>query len=163
MSTRIRRTLSQFVTAPTLLILIACFDGATAEAQINKVTIRVLPGAESHIVVEAACAPTSVWSFRDSYAGIVGLGNRVRSLKAFAASSAEVTVKQIAPGQYESSAAAVRFVYELNTVPPLNPIDAAKVFWVNVQRGFLILRGVIPKSTCNSETSGSRQAFRLAL
>src|SRR5437588_881273 len=135
MSTRIRRTLSQFVTARTLLILIACFGGATAEAQVNRVTIRVLADAESHIVVEADCAPTSVWSFRDSYAGIVGLGNRVRSLKAFAVSGAEVTVTQIAPGQYESSDAAVQFAYELNTVAPLNPIDTARISWVNEQRG----------------------------
>src|SRR5881392_4098930 len=103
MSTRIRRALSQFRTAPTLLIVIACIGGSTAEAQVNKVTIGVLAGAESHLVVEAECAPTSVWSFRDSYAGIVGLGSRVKSLKAFAASGAEVTVRQIAPGQYESS------------------------------------------------------------
>src|SRR6059058_2618582 len=135
MSTRIRRTLSQFLTAPTLLILIACFDGATAEAQVNKVTIRVVVSAQSHIVVEAECAPTSVWSFRDSYAGIVGLGNRVRSLKAFAANGAEVTVRQIAPGQFESSAAAVRFAYELNSAPPLIPLDASRISWVNEQRG----------------------------
>src|SRR5205823_13809585 len=134
---------SQFVTAPTLLILIACFGGGTAEAQVNKVTIRVIAGAESHILVEAECAPTSVWSFRDSYAGIVGLGSRVRSLKAFAASGAEVTVRQIAPGQFESSAAAVRFVYELNTAPPLNPIDASRISWVNEQRGLLMLRDVL--------------------
>src|SRR5437879_7036030 len=144
MSTRIHRTLSQFLTAPTLLILIACFGGATAEAQVNKVTIRVLPGAESHIVVEAACAPTSVWSFRDSYAGTVGLGNRVRSLKAFAASGVEMTVRQIAPGQFESSAAAVQFAYELNTVPSLNSIDASRISWVNEQRGLLMLRDILP-------------------
>src|SRR5256885_8810824 len=126
MSTRIRRTLSQFLTAPTLLILIACFGGATAEAQVNKVAIRVVAGAESQIVVEAECAPTSVWSFRDSYAGIVGLGSRVRSLKAFAAGGAEVRVRQLAPGQFESSAKAVRFVYELVTVALLNPIDASR-------------------------------------
>src|SRR5256886_14623333 len=163
MSTRIRRPLPRFLTAPTLLILIACFGGATAEAQVNKVTIRVIAGAESHIVVEAECAPTSVWSFRDSYAGIVGLGNRVRSLKAFAASGAEVTVRQIAPGQYESSAAAVRFVYELNTVPPLNPIDASRISWVNEQRGLLMLRDVLPTSTAKPQTSGSRQALRITL
>ena len=163
MSTRIRRTLSQFLTVPTLLILIAWFSGATAEAQVNKVIIRVLANAQSHIVVEAACAPTSVWSFRDSYAGIVGLGSRVRSLKAFAASGAEVTVRQIAPGQFESSDTAVRFVYELDTVAPLNPIDAARVSWVNAQRGLLMLRDILPTSTAKPQTSDSRQALRLTL
>ncbi|HXI24364.1 MAG TPA: hypothetical protein VNG71_10925, partial [Pyrinomonadaceae bacterium] len=163
MSTRIRRTLSQFLTFPTLLIVIACFDGATAAAQVNKVNIRVLAGAESHIVVEADCAPTSVWSFRDSYAGIVGLGSRVRSLQAFAASGAEVTVRQIAPGQFESSAAAVRFVYELNIVAPLNPMDASRISWVNEQRGLLMLRDILPTLTVNPQTAGSRQALRLTL
>ena len=127
MSTRIRRALSQFLTAATLLIFIVWTGGATAEAQVNKVTIRVNADVQSHISVEAECAPTSVWLFRDSYAGIIGLGSRVKSLKAFAASGAEVTVRQIAPGQFESNAAAVQFVYELNIVPPLNPLDVRSV------------------------------------
>src|SRR5437764_11085695 len=72
-------------------------------------------------------------------------------------------MRQIAPGQFESSAAAVRFVYELDTVSPLNPIDAAKVSWVNEQRGLLMLRDILPTSIANPQTSGSRQAFRLTL
>ena len=162
MSTRIRRTLLHFLTALTLLILTAGI-GVTAEAQVNKATIRVLAGAESHIVVEADGAPKSVWSFRDSYAGMVGLGNRVRSLKGFAASGAEVTVKQIAPGQFESNVAAVRFIYELNTVAGLNPIDAARISWVHEQRGLLMLRDILPISTVNPQTSGSQPALRLTL
>src|ERR1043165_9594580 len=163
MSTRIRRSLSQFLTVPTLLFLITCIGCTTAKAQVNKVTIRVVAGAESHLVIEADCTPTSVWSFRDSYAGIVGLGSRVKSLKAFAASGAEVTVRQIAPGQFESSAAAVRFGYELNIAPPLNPIDASRVSWVNEQRGLLMLRDILPTSTANPQTSNSQQALRLML
>ena len=114
-------------------------------------------------MIEADCTPTSVWSFRDSYAGIVGLGSRVRSLKAFTANGAEVTARQIAPGQFESSAAAVRFVYELNTVPPLNPLDASRISWVNEQRGLLMLRDILPMATAGSQTSGSRQALRVTL
>ena len=163
MSTRFRRTLSRFLTAATLLVVMACFGGANAKAQVNRITIRVVAGAESHIVVEAECAPTSVWSFRDSYAGMVGLGNRVKSLKAFAAGGAEAPVRQIAPGQYESSAPAVRFVYELNTTPPLNPIDASRISWVNELRGLLMLRDMLPISTNSPQTSGSRQTLGLTL
>jgi predicted metalloprotease with PDZ domain len=162
MSTRIRRTLSQFLTAATLLILFASI-GATAEAQISKVNVRVLAGVEAHLVVEAEGAPTSVWSFRDSYAGSVGLGSRVKSLKAFAASGAEVTVKQIAPGQYESSAATVRFAYELSTSSPLNPIDASRISWVNEERGLLMLRDILPTSTSNPQASVTPQPLRLTL
>jgi predicted metalloprotease with PDZ domain len=163
MSTRIRRTLSQFLAAPTLLIAIAFIGGATTEAQVDKVTIRVLGGAESHIVVEAAGAPRSVWSFRDSYAGMVGLGSRVRSLKAFAANGTEVTVRQIAPGQFEASAAAARFSYELSTAPPLNPSDASRISWVNEQRGLLMLRDILPTSTSNPQASATQQPLRLTL
>jgi M61 glycyl aminopeptidase len=163
MSTRIRRTPSQFFIAPTLLILVACIGGATAAAQVNKVTIRVLAVPESHVVVEAECSPTSVWSFSDSYAGIVGLGSRVSSLKAFAASGAEVTVRQIAPGQFQSNAPAVRFAYELNTAAPLNPLDASRISWANEQRGLLMLRDILPTSSVNPRTSGARQALQLSL
>ena len=163
MSTRIRRPLSQFLTAPTLLVIVVCIGGANAEAQVNRVTISVAAGSESHASIEAECAPTSVWSFRDSYAGIVGLGSRVKSLQAFASSGAEVTVRQIAPGQFESSAAAVRFVYELNIAPPLNPLDASRISWVNEQRGLLMLRDILPASTANPQTSGSRQVLELTL
>jgi hypothetical protein len=146
-----------------MLIVIAGIAGASAEAQVNKVTIRVNADAQSQISVEADCAPTSVWSFRDSYAGMVGLGSRVKSLKAFAAGGPEVPVRQIAPGQFESSAAAVRFAYELNIAPPLSPIDASRVSWVKEQRGLLMLRDILPTSTANPQTSNSRQALRLTL
>lgn len=156
MSTRIRRRFPQ-VLPPTFLLLVPVFLLAvpTARAQINTISIRVVTGAPSYLVVDAECAPTSVWFFRDSYAGMLGLGDRVAELKAFTANGAEIPVRRIAPGQYESSNAATRFSYRLNTAPPLSPLDAAKVSWVIEQHGLLTLRDVLPATTVSNPRSGA--------
>lgn len=165
MSTRIRRIISLVLRVATVLILIAWINASIAKGQVRTLTIRVFADPESHIEVDAECIPTSIWSFRDSYAGMIGLGRRVNSLQAFASNGADIPVRQIAPGQYESSTPAVRFRYELNTTAPLNPIDAARITWINQQRGLLMLRDILPASDINQPAVKTHvpQALRLKL
>src|SRR5438034_9458850 len=58
------------------LALMGCMT-SIAQAQQVKVVIRVLPDSSGRATIEGSCAPTSTWSFRDSYAGILNLGSRV--------------------------------------------------------------------------------------
>ena len=154
MSTRISRSYHVLSTAGPVLVFFICVFSSITRAQIRSVEIRVLPDAEPRVSVAAECAPSAVWSFSDSYAGMVGLGSRAGNFKAFAANGSEVSVRQIAPGQFESDTAAVRFSYQLNVTPPLNPLDAAKVSWVNGQGGLLMLRDVLPATYANRGALG---------
>ncbi|MDX6559185.1 MAG: hypothetical protein QOF72_2234 [Blastocatellia bacterium] len=115
-----------------------------ATAQQTKIEIRVFPDSIGHVTVEGTCAPATIWSFRDSYAGVLNLGNRVEALKLFDAAGAEVMSRKIAPGQFQSVVPASKFHYEVSLAPPFRGTDAARVSWLNSDRGILMLRDLLP-------------------
>jgi hypothetical protein len=130
--------------ALALLALLIC-AASIASGQTN-VVIRVIPESAGRVVVEGNCAPTTIWSFRDSYAGVLNLGSRVDGLKLFDAAGTEITSRKIAPGQFQAASAASKFRYEVALAPSLRPTDAAKVSWLNSERGLLMLRDLLPAS-----------------
>jgi predicted metalloprotease with PDZ domain len=124
------------------LALLSC-TALVADAQTN-VLIRVLPDSNARIIVEGTCARAAVWSFRDSYAGVLNLGSRIDGLKLFDAVGTEVTYRKIAPGQFQAASPATKFRYEVSLAPPARPADAARVSWLNAERGLLMLRDLLP-------------------
>ncbi len=143
-------------------------------AQQTKVVIRVLPDASGRAVIEGSCAPTNVWSFRDSYAGVLNLGSRVEGLKLFDAAGTEIPNRKIAPGQFQATAAASRFRYEVTLPPPVRVADAARVSWLNSERGVLMLGDLLPmfsaglpgsssREKARGDNAGARMALRLSL
>src|SRR5262249_44950248 len=87
------------VRAPLLIVLFAAAGSATnGRAQSLSVTVEVLPGAPGRLLMQGSASPRQTWSFRDSYAGILGLGNRVRGFQLFDATGKQVAVRRIAPG-----------------------------------------------------------------
>jgi len=113
-------------------------------AQEVKVTIRVLPESSGRVVIEGSCAPTAVWSFRDSYAGVLNLGSRVEGLRLFDAVGTEIPGRKIAPGQFQSAKPASKFRYEITLAPPVRGADGARVSWLNGDRGLLMLGDLLP-------------------
>jgi predicted metalloprotease with PDZ domain len=100
----------------------------------------------SRVIVEARSAPASVWSFLDSYASIVGLGNRVERFTLIDEDGNEIQPRKIAPGQFNSLKPAARFRYEVSLKPPLMAPDSAMVSWINNERGLLMLADLLPLS-----------------
>ena len=133
-----------FVLALTFIAVFCSLD-SIASAQRAKVELRVLSDAPGRIIVEGNCAPATAWSFRDSYAGVLNLGSRIDAVKLFDAAGKEVTNRKIAPGQFQASAPATRFRYEVNLAAPVRAADAARVSWVSAERGLLMLRDLLPE------------------
>ena len=133
-----------------------------AIAQPAKVEIRVLPGGAGRIIVEGSCAPTDTWSFRDSYAGVMNLGNRVDALALSDAAGAPISNRKIAPGQFKAAAPATRFRYEVSLAPTGRASDAARVSWLNSERGLLMLRDLLPVVSGNDQVR-ERVTVRLSL
>jgi hypothetical protein len=123
-------------------ILLSAF-ATSAFPQTKSVTIQVVPAA-AIVRVEGVSDPRTTWSFRDVYAGVVGLGSRIRNFEVFDKQGARLTVRTLAPGQFESAAPATRFKYELNLTPPLRPSDAAFVSWLSNDRGILLPADLLP-------------------
>ncbi len=114
-------------------------------AQSSTVTIEVLPDAPGHLLIQGSGPASQSWSFRDSYAGIVGLGNRVRGFQLLDANSKQVAVRRLAPGQFASEQPATSFKYEIELAPTSRPADAAFTSWLTTDRGMLVLGDVLPE------------------
>jgi hypothetical protein len=115
-----------------------------ASAQQTKLEIKLLPEAPGTVVVEGTCAPATIWSFRDSYAGVLNLGGRIKGFRLFDEKGAEVATRQLAPGQFRSETPATRFRYEVDLRPPQRSADASRVSWLTSERGLLMLRDLLP-------------------
>jgi hypothetical protein len=149
-----------------------CCAASVTRAQQVSVTIRVIPDPAGRAIIEGNCTPTKVWSFRDNYAGILSLGSRIDGLRLYDANGSDIPNRKLAPGQFESETPASRFRYEVNLAPPIFPADAAKVSWLNTERGLLMLGDLLPAfprvtsdgtRPADKRASGSRVTLRLSL
>lgn len=140
-STRSRR----WGTASGAAVLLCCFASVVSARQVNVV---IQPPVDSHAraFIEVIGAPERDWSFRNSYSGVSELGVRIERPEAFDASGAVISVRKIAPGQFEAARPASRFRYEVNLNPPAQPSDAARVSWLEWGRGLLMLADLLPTS-----------------
>jgi len=132
----------------SLLVLLFCgfVAGETSPSvQPPAVTVQVLPGTPGRLLIEGAGPAGQAWSFRDSYAGIVGLGERVRGFQVFDGSGKQVEVRRIAPGQFESAQPATNFKYEIELAPGSRPADAAFTSWLGLERGLLMFGDLFPQ------------------
>jgi hypothetical protein len=112
-------------------------------AQKEEVKIEILP--ESNAVrVEVSGGPLKTWSFRDAYAGAIGLGKRVRKFQALDTPGARNSVRELAPGHFELGATASSVSYEVDLSPPSRAADAAFVSWLTKERGILRLSDLLP-------------------
>lgn len=106
----------------------------------------IQPPVDSHAraFIEIVSPPVRIWSFPNSYAGVLDLGNRIERLEAFDAAGGEIQVRKTAPGQYEAERSATRFRYEVNLSPPAQPSNAANISWLTFTRGLLMLADLLP-------------------
>ena len=132
---------------PALFIFIVAALGAmnVGAAQSLSATVEVLPGAPGRLLVQGSAPPRQTWSFRDSYAGVLGLGNRVRGFQLFDANGRQIEVRRMAPGQFASDQPATDFKYEIELAPGSRLSDAAFTSWLTPDRGMLILGDVLPE------------------
>ena len=143
-----------FVTALSCVAVLICLT-SIAGAQQARVEIRVLPNSTGRIIVDGSCAPATAWSFRDTYAGVLNLGSRIEALKLFDASGREVAYRSIAPGQFQAATPATKFRYEVGLAPPGRAADAARVSWLNSERGLLMLRDLLPSWVSGTQANDS--------
>ena len=126
------------------VLLVAC--GASAiYAQSPDVKIAITSLSPPRVAVEGTRqAATSAWSFRNSYAGVVGIGDRISNLSLSDANGASVEVRKDAPGEYKSNRAAVHYRYEINLSPPAAATSASHVSWLTSENGVLMLGDLLP-------------------
>jgi len=121
-----------------------CWYASVASA--TQINVVIQPPVDSHAraFIEVIGGPDRIWSFPNSYAGVTEMGNRIERLEAFDPTGAEISVRKIAPGQFEAATPAARLRYEVNLAPPAQPSDAARVSWLTFVRGLLMLADLLP-------------------
>ncbi len=137
---------------------------SAAHAQTSEARITVLSTSPARVKVEGKRADaTTVWSFRNVYASIIGLGERIENLKLTDASGANVSVRKLAPGEYEAAGAATNWSYEVKLEPPMPVTDAAYVSWIAGERGFLMLGDLLPRKVDEKHAASNQARIRLSL
>ncbi|HKS27396.1 MAG TPA: hypothetical protein VJS44_06230 [Pyrinomonadaceae bacterium] len=128
-----------------LALSLVSLSSYAAQAQGTAVRIEVLSTSPARVRVEGELqTPTKTWAFINSYAGMIGIGERVENLTLTDAQGASVPVRKRAPGEFEAASDAARFSYEVKTEAPLFTTDSAYISWLTPERGFLMLGDLLP-------------------
>ena len=153
------------VTAVTILLLIlTALNTAEINAQSLKAHINVISLSPVRVKVEGGRATeTRVWSFRNAYAGLIGLGERIENLTLADVSGVNVPVRKLAPGEYQAASAAMRFSYEVNMEAPPQVAGAAYVSWLTGAHGFLMLGDLLPRLTNETEAIAHTSTVHITL
>lgn len=139
----------------SLLMLSLC---AATQAQSIIAQISVLSVTPARVKVEGKRADaTTVWSFRNQYATVINLGERIENLTLSDESGASIPVRKIAPGEYKAESAATHFTYEVKIEPPARTSDAVYASWLTSERGLLLPGDLLPKQA-NSQEAFNRSA-----
>lgn len=138
-----------------LIALCAC----AAQAQTTDVRIQLLSTSPARVRIEGATRPaTKTWAFRNAYAGLIGIGERIENLSLTNAQGENIPVRKSAPGEYEAAVEATRFSYEVKLDAPAFTTDSAYVSWLTPERGFLMLGDLLPRASGEADAS---QAFTI--
>jgi hypothetical protein len=125
-----------------VVAVLVCLTLVDVNAQ-NR--IRVSVSSTSEITVEAALkSPARSWSFRNAYAGVLGIAERIKDLRAFGDGEQDARVKKIATGEFRSALDATRITYTVN-LAEVTPAGVAHVSWLAGERGVLMLADVVPR------------------
>ncbi|HET9479546.1 MAG TPA: hypothetical protein VFO72_09380, partial [Pyrinomonadaceae bacterium] len=117
------------------------FGVGSAEAR-PQVKVRVSLPAEVRINIESM-PPAQEWSFRNAYAGLLGIAERVAEFQALGANGDRVAAKKIAVGEFRSERDVTAISYVVK-IPPPRASDVAHVSWIGGKSGFLMPGDLLP-------------------
>ncbi|HEY0544978.1 MAG TPA: hypothetical protein VGC91_06240 [Pyrinomonadaceae bacterium] len=158
-----RQTALSLGCACVLLLLFGC-QTESARAQSTEARITVLSISPARVRVEGRREfATRVWSFRNAYGSLLGLGERIENLSLADEKGVNVPVKKLAAGEYEAAREASRWSYEVKLDAPALVSDAAYASWLADGRGLLMLGDLLPLKVDEKQASnnGARVSFSL--
>ncbi|HUS10399.1 MAG TPA: hypothetical protein VMZ30_08020, partial [Pyrinomonadaceae bacterium] len=144
----VRRTLA----AACGLLILATVGSVKAQAIIAR--ISVLSTVPGRVSIDAHLAsPTSALAFRNTYAGILGLGERIEAIESFGAGGERVQVQRLAPGEFRAAQKFSRVRYEVDLAQPSRPAQMSHVSWLNADHGLLMMADLLPQRMDSSGLS----------
>ena len=128
------------------LLFVAIFSvSPSVHAQFERAQVRLSfsqPGV-AKITIRTR-QPLQTWSFLNSYAGALGLGDRVQNFQDDSPSADPVSLKRIAAGVFRADRPVIAVTYEVRLAPKAAK-DAAHVSWLTSDGGVLMLADLLPQ------------------
>lgn len=144
----VRRTLA----AACGLLILATVGSVKAQAIVAR--ISVVSSVPARVSIDAHLAnPTRTLSFRNTYAGILGLGERIEAIESFGAGGEPVQIQKLAAGEFRAAQKSSRFRYEVNLAQPSRPAQMSHVSWLNADHGLMFLADLLPQRTDHNSFS----------
>jgi predicted metalloprotease with PDZ domain len=126
---------------------------SSIEAQTLNARISVITTSPGRLRIDAEFpAATNTLSFCNTYAGVLGLGERIESLEGIGDNGERVQFRGQAPGEFQAAEAFSKFTYQVNLAAPLRPADQSHVSSLNSDHGLLMMADLLPQSTRNSSS-----------
>ncbi|HJX93090.1 MAG TPA: hypothetical protein VJ372_21530 [Pyrinomonadaceae bacterium] len=120
-----------------------CVTVVDARQQSTSVTISIVNNSTLRVQIELA-SPGNRWSFRNAFAGALGLGERIEQFQA-SRSNEPVRVKRLAPGEFLAASEVDMLSYEAH-IPPRDTADIAHLSWLTADCGVLMLADLLPEA-----------------
>jgi predicted metalloprotease with PDZ domain len=134
-----------WATLITLCGFVSLTNATSVEAQALRVRITVASVAPARIRIDAEFPRAiNVVSFRNTYGGVLGLGERIQPLEGIKANGETIAVQKLAPGEFQTSEKVTLFKYEVDVTEPLRPAQMSHVSWLNGEQGLLMLADLLP-------------------
>ncbi len=119
-------------------VVFLCLGAAGAQANVrSQITISIAKPGEIKVEAELS-RPLDSWSFRNAYAGVLGIAERINEFHAEGA-----VVKKVVTGQFQSNLKASKISYTVKLSEP-TAADVSHFSWLVGERGFLMLADLIP-------------------
>src|ERR1043166_522495 len=134
----------RMVAVASALFIVVSF--ASARAQTLSARTSVTSTEPARIRIEARLpAATKTLSFRNAYAGVLGLGERIESVSGVRENGSIVSLPNPAPGEFQAAEPFSHFSYEVNLPVPSRPAQMAHVSSLNPARGVLMMFDLLPQ------------------
>jgi hypothetical protein len=128
-------------------VLCVLFALSIVHAQTLNARISVTSVVPARLRIDARLpAATNALSFRNTYGGVIGLGERIETVEAISDNAVRVKIPKLAPGEFESAEKFSHFSYEVNLDAPMRPADLSHVSSLNSDRGVLMLADLLPQT-----------------
>jgi hypothetical protein len=126
-----------------LFFIFYFLPGAALGNEQRFITITMLAPGVVRIDAQSL-TPATAWSFRNAYAGVLGIADRVKDFRAITASEQDAKVRKLASGEFRSELEVRKISYTVNVSQP-TAADVSHVSWIVGDHGLLMLADLLPQ------------------
>ncbi len=106
--------------------------------------VRILMSSPAEVKIQVETSPGRTWSFRNAYAGALGLADRVEAFQAFGSDGEIVNTRKLTAGEFRSDNYVSKISYVVKLGLP-GAADVAHVSWIVIEHGVLMFADLLPQ------------------